>query len=189
MLFDFLTLHSLGLCAWSAHIPPASGTHGNHLWHFLKYNENTIIFETLTIVRENLTFLPRQQVDQRNCNSITGNQGIPDKKNRHWFMYNILFLRSLLILMLWWCWGWGTYKADGFLKASGWMELMLSPLSHVILARLAFLTCDMKKRQLNTMEEEFIFLSIGIYYLTIHWKLWYKDVDGLKITGTKLTPT
>ena len=38
------------------------------------------MFETLTILRENLTFLPRQQVDQRNCNSITGNQGIPDKK-------------------------------------------------------------------------------------------------------------
>ena len=30
------------------------------------------------------------------------------------------------------------YSAEGFLKASGWMELMLSPLSQVILARLAF---------------------------------------------------
>ena len=45
--FENLTLHSLGLWAWSAHIPPASGTHGNHLWHFLKYNENTIIFDKL----------------------------------------------------------------------------------------------------------------------------------------------
>ena len=94
--FENLTLHSLGLWAWSAHIPPASGIHGNHLWHFLKYNENTIMFETLTILRENLTFLPRQQVDQRNCNSITGNQGIPDKK----------IVTDLCITSLGHCWYW-----------------------------------------------------------------------------------
>ena len=34
-----------------------------------------------------------------------------------------------------------SYNAEGFLKARGWMELMLSPLSQVTLARLAFLNC------------------------------------------------
>ena len=33
-----------------------------------------------------------------------------------------------------------SYNAESFLKARGWMELMLSPLSQVILAKLAFLT-------------------------------------------------
>ena len=47
------------------------------------------MFETLTILRENLTFLPRQQVDQRNCNSITGNQGIPDKKSSQIFVQHL----------------------------------------------------------------------------------------------------
>ena len=39
------------------------------------------------------------------------------------------------------CWPVISYNAEGFLKARGWMELMLSPLSQVTLARLAFLNC------------------------------------------------
>ena len=187
MLFDFLTLHSLGLCAWSAHIPPASGTHGNHLWHFLKYNENTIIFETLIIVRENLTFLPRQQVDQRNCDSITGNQGIPDNK-----IVTDLCTTSLKV----------TVDTDVMMmlrmrNLQSWRFPKSKRLDGVDVV--SVVACDPGKACLPHLwhEKETIeyngkgihLLSVGIYYLTIHWKLWYKDVDGLKITGTKLTPT
>ena len=84
-----------------------------------------------------MTFLPWQEVDQRDCNGITWHQRIPEKKK----LFANQLLRTLdcldcknianRIYMI-------AYSAEGFLKASGWMELMLSPLSQVILARLAF---------------------------------------------------
>ena len=85
-----------------------------------------------------MTFLPWQEVDQRDCNGITWHQRIPEKKNflqincsEHLTMCLDCKNIANCIYMI-------AYSAEGFLKASGWMELMLSPLSQVILARLAF---------------------------------------------------
>ena len=67
--------------------------------------------------------LPGQQVQQGDGDGVAGNHWIPGKR-----------AHSGVGLVL------VAYTADGFLKARGCMLLMSSPLSQVILARLAFLT-------------------------------------------------
>ena len=68
---------------------------------------------------------PRGQVDNGDGDCIAWNHWISGgkKKNIFYFFQQIK-----------------TYTNVGVLKASGWMELMLSPLSQGILAKLAFLT-------------------------------------------------
>ena len=70
-----------------------------------------------------VALLPGEQVHQGDRDGVTRNQRVPEQHWRGNYQYKS-----------------STYTGDGFLKANGCMASILSPLSQVILARLAFLS-------------------------------------------------